>query len=252
MNETLETIHRLRTTRAGNFAERQVSEDDLQTVLKASVRAATASGRQSYSIVVVDEQVKRQLGWPGDKVLLYCADCNRMVDMAEHLGQPLDPGNPPQFLTAVIDATLALQTAIVAARSLGLGTFITNRVYQSEDLTRVYELLDLPRRYCFPLALLCLGYPQEEPAYRKGRVEGPGVVHQGRYQRLSPEGLEAMIAQYDDPRQHLGLFDGWQEQGFEHYLQWLLVTWGKRPGLAEALRSFRETLESTGFMGANP
>jgi nitroreductase len=249
VNETLQTLHSLRTTRAGNFSDRPVSEADLETILQASVRAATASGRQSYSIIVVDDAIKKEMSWPGDKVLLYLADCNRMVDLANHIDQPLNPGHLVQFLTAVIDTSLALQTAIVAARSLGLGTFLTNRIYQSADLPKARQLLGLPQQYCFPVALLCLGYPLAEPAHLKGRLAGPGVIHRGRYARLSPGQLDVMVGQYDDPANHFALNDAWREQGFEHYLQWLLVTWSKMPGAGEARRSFVDVLHSTGFLG---
>ena len=61
MNETLQLIHGLHTTRANQFSDRQVSDQDLQTIIKASVRAANASNRQSYSIIVVDDETLVEL-----------------------------------------------------------------------------------------------------------------------------------------------------------------------------------------------
>ena len=55
MNETLNTIHELRTIH-GNFTEQEISAQDLKTILAASVRAANASNRQSYSIIVVEDR----------------------------------------------------------------------------------------------------------------------------------------------------------------------------------------------------
>lgn len=48
-NDTLKTIHSLRTTH-GDFADRDVSDRDLETILAAAVRAANASNAQNYAI----------------------------------------------------------------------------------------------------------------------------------------------------------------------------------------------------------
>jgi nitroreductase len=54
-NETLITIHSLRSTH-GDFSEKEISAEDVQTIVTAAVRAANASARQSYSIVVVEDR----------------------------------------------------------------------------------------------------------------------------------------------------------------------------------------------------
>ena len=41
MNETLKTLHSLRSIH-GNFTEQEITEEDLQAILAASVRAANA------------------------------------------------------------------------------------------------------------------------------------------------------------------------------------------------------------------
>ena len=83
MNETLNTLHSLRSIH-GNFSDQEITDEDLRTILNASVRAANASARQSYSIVVVeDHDVMRQLcGYVGSKLLLFCVDYNRIIATA--------------------------------------------------------------------------------------------------------------------------------------------------------------------------
>ena len=49
MNETLRTIHSLRTTRAGDFSDKDIGHDDLPSSNLAS--AHNASARQSYPII---------------------------------------------------------------------------------------------------------------------------------------------------------------------------------------------------------
>jgi nitroreductase len=138
VNETLKTIHGLTTTRTGNFSDRAVTDEDVQTVVRAAVRAANASARQDYSIIIMG-----------------------------------DAGYLMQFLTGAIDASLAVQTAVIAARLLGIGSLVTNRVVH-HDLEIACRLLELPATGCFPLLALCLGYPKQEPA---GKRPGNSTRH---------------------------------------------------------------------------
>ena len=173
-NATLGTIHDLHSTH-GNFSDRQVPEDALQAVLQASVRAANASNMQSYSIVVVrDPALMKQLcGYAGSRLLLYCVDFNRLKASAAHLGLPYHPDSVEELVTACVNTTLAAQTAVVAARSLGVDSLITNGIHRG-DMERVWKLLDLPETLCFPLLAVVLGYATEQPKLRKGRLSGAG------------------------------------------------------------------------------
>lgn len=227
-NPTLDTIHDLHTTH-GNFSDRQVPEDVLQSILQASVRAANASNMQSYSIVVVRDPalVQQVCTYKGPRMLLYCVDYNRLKDSAEHLGLPYNADSVVDFVTSAVNTALAAQTAVVAARALGVDSLMTNGIHRG-DMERVWKLLELPERLCFPLLAVVLGYATEQPRERKGRLSGPGVVHEGRYHRLTKEELEALVRQHDDPAAHLGLNDSWRQEGRKHYLEWFFGSWAAR------------------------
>jgi nitroreductase len=224
-NDTLRTIHELRTIH-GNFDDRPVPESALETILQATTRAANASNNQSYSIVVVkDRQKMKQIcGYSGSCLLLYCADSNRMEACAEAMGYHYDPGTIESFVTAAMNTMLAAQTAVVAAKSIGIDSLLTNGVHRG-DMDRLWKLLDLPQTHCFPLIALILGYPTQEPGYLKGRLTGPGILHNEKYHRLTPEETAEIIRKYDDKQQHLGLTDDWDTRGFKHYLDWYFKEW---------------------------
>jgi nitroreductase len=224
-NETLKTIHSLRTIH-GNFLDKPLPESALQTILKASVRAANASNMQSYSIVVVKDRalMKQVCTYQGGCMLLYCVDFNRLKDSAEHLGYSYFADNMKEFITASINASLAVQTAAIAARSLGIDYLITNGIHRG-NMERVWKLLDLPETSCFPLIALVLGYPTEEPKHLKGRLDGPGVIHYEKYHRLTKEEIEEQIRQYDDPERHLALDEGWKARGYKHFMDWWFKDW---------------------------
>lgn len=228
MNETLNTINSLRTIH-GNFSERDVPDDDLETILDASVKAANSSARQAYSIVVVKErdQIKNLCGFSGSRALIYCADYNRLLTVANHLDQPFNADGVVPFITAGIDAMLAAQTAAIAAKSLGIDSLFTNGIHRG-DINRVYEILNLPRKNCFPMIALLLGYPDREPDHQKGRYRGPGLVHYGRYQSMSKEQLDDLVQYYDEPANNMWLNDNWKKESFNHYLDWFFSVWTSR------------------------
>ncbi len=246
MNETLQTIHQLRSIH-GNFSAQNVSNADLETILTASVRAANASNRQSYSIIVVEERTKMLAlcGYAASKALIFCVDFNRLIDIAGHLGHAFEIDSINMLITASIDASLAAQTAAIAARSLGIDCLFTNGIHRG-DMQRVYDLLDLPQKYCFPLVALLLGYPLEEPAHPRGRVPNDSLVHFGSYHRLEPAQLDGIINAFDDPDTHLGIdFD---REHFSRYLDWFFTAWSRRAVKTTPKSQMYAILEKAGFL----
>ena len=252
MNETLKTIYSLRTIH-GNFSSEDVKDEDLQTILDACVRAANASARQSYSIIVVKDRdlMGKLSGFSGSRTLIFCADYTRLLDSAEHLNQSFGADGVVPFVTAGIDTILAAQTAAIAAKSLGIDSMFTNGIHRG-DMTRIYKLLDLPEKYCFPMIALVLGYPDKEPDHMKGRLNGPGVIHYGKYQKLTNKELDELVAIYDDHDKHMGLNDMWIKEGFDHYLDWFYSVWSVRMASvgeeSKTKSQMAQLLENIGFM----
>lgn len=227
MNKTIETIDSLKTVR--KFSEKDISMEDLLLILKSCVNAATASARQTYSIIVVeDKKVMREIGYTGNKMLVFCVDFNRVIDAADYLGFRYEHGIPiVDFITGSTDTILAAQTAAIAAKSLGIDSFFSNCVHRG-NIERIYDLLNLPKKNCFPITALILGYAEEYKAKltNKGRLSGPGVIHFNKYQRLNDSELENIILEYDSPDKHfLSLIDDWREKGYGHYLECFYEKW---------------------------
>lgn len=205
----------------GNFSKKDIEEEDLKTILDACVRAANASARQSYSIIVVNDRevVRKQFSYAGSKALLFCVDFNRIKATAEFLGKEFKSGSIQSFLTGSTDTILAAQTAAVAARSIGIDSLFTNSIYR-RDINSLYEIFKLPKRHCFPLIALILGYAENETQYLKGRLAEKGVIHFDEYQNMDINEFNELVATYDDTQKHMGLIDNWKEKGYSHYLDW--------------------------------
>ena len=249
MNETLKTIFNSRTIH-GNFNEKEISEDDLQTILSAAVRAPNASNRQAYSIVVIDDRevMKEISGYRGSQALLFCEDYTRMTDLAEHTGHSYTPDGLVDFVTGAVDTILAAQNAALTAKSLGIDSMFTNGIHRVA-IDSVYQKLGLPQRFCFPLILLILGYPTVEPDFLKGRITGKGVVHRNSYHRLNDTELDEMVAAYDDDVNHLVLNQAWKSADCEHYLDWFFTKWCT-PDYNPKEDEFAEILRRAGFLPA--
>ncbi len=224
-NETLKTIHSLRTIH-GDFTDKQIPDHDLQQILNASVRAANSSAMQTYSIIVIKDRSKMKdiCGYEGSCILLYCVDYNRIKETASYLGHEYYANSIQEFITGSTNTILAAQTAVIAAKSLGIDSLLTNGIHRG-DIERLWRILDLPKENCIPLIALVLGYNTEEPKYEKGRLDGVGIIHNETYHKLTEEDLEEIIKRYDDKNAHMGLVENWDKQGHKHYLDWLHKSW---------------------------
>ena len=197
-------------------------------------------------IVISDKQkVKKLSEYNGDKMLVFCVDCTRINDLAEHLGHEFAVNDMVGFVTGSTDTVLAAQTACIAAKSLGIDSLFTQRGLHRRDIDKIFAELQLPNKYCFPIVALVLGYPKEEPEYRKGRLNGKGIVHYESYQRLTDQEKDALVDEYDDKNRHLGLIDNWdQQKGIKHYLDWFYKKWSWRFDT----KQFVSILKKAGFL----
>jgi nitroreductase len=225
MNETLQTIHQLHSIR--KFADRQISQEDLDTILDASIRAANSSFRQCYSIIVLKdpEKSKAVCGYHGSVTLVYCVDFNRMKDIADYVGEVNAMSSPIDFITGSTDTVLAAQTAVLAAKSLGIDSLITNGVHR-QDFQKLYELLNLPSKYCFPILGVVLGYNDEGSSHVKDRMKN-GVIHYDSYHHLTSEEIEEEINYFDSKDKKYGLttYTQWEALGYPHYYNWFFQKW---------------------------
>lgn len=224
MNDTIRTIQKLRSIR--QFTDRAINQEDLDTILGASIRAANSSSRQCYSIIVLKdpEKMRAVWGYKGATALVYCVDFNRLNDIAEFMGEVNTMNAPIDFITGSTDAIMAAQTAVIAAKSLGIDSLITNGVHR-QDFDKLYQLLELPAKYCFPLIVVVLGYSDKEDGHVKERVTS-GVIHQDTYHHLTDKEIEDEIQIFDFRDKKVStVLTGWEEAGFSHYYNWFFQKW---------------------------
>jgi FMN reductase [NAD(P)H] len=245
MNETITNIFNLKTTRSNNFNEDKISKEKFDTILKACVHAPNASNRQSYSIIILTDEEKKKLRLNGDQVLLFLVDFYRHECLKEYLGKKNSLIHFQAFLTGIIDVSLAIQTAVIAAHSLEIGYLVTNDTY-TKDLDIIFDLFKLPQKGCFPLVYLCLGYPKNNNTDQKGRIDLKHILHKGYYKNYSKDEISEIIKEYD--QKELELFTNWKEKGYKTYLDWFYDKW--TPSLENKEKSLHlvDIIKKTGFL----
>ncbi|MBO0459948.1 nitroreductase family protein [Enterococcus hulanensis] len=198
--KALEVLKEHRTYR--NFDENyQITDDELQNILQASRQAPSWMNGQMYSIIVVkDREIREKMVAlnPGNPhmlhssvFLVFVADLKRTKKVAEHYGvdYPINEGLDP-LITAVTDAALALENAVIATEALGLGAVVVGSI--RKDVAEVSELLNLPE-YVLPIAGLSIGKPNVEMR-SKPRLPEEAVIHYDTYQDYDYQ----LIEDYDD------------------------------------------------------
>ena len=207
MNETIESIYKLRSER--QFSNKPIAQGDLEVILEATVRTANSSARQMYSVIVLTEKekIKAACGYSGAALLVFCVDQNRMIDLAEYMHQDYKKSTTIDFIT-------------------GIDSLITNGVHR-QNFAALYELLHLPKEYCFPMIGVLLGYSAKpEMKHYKGRMT-KGVIHYDTYHHLTTGEMEEEIAAFDSREKKYGLtsYTQWEEMGFKHYYEWFYQVW---------------------------
>lgn len=178
------------------YANREVSEELLNSLLEEAERTPTMGNLQLYSVVVTrSEEGKKALApahfnqpmvTQAPVVLTICADYRRTSIWAEN--RKAHPGydNILSFMNAATDALLFTQTFCNLAEEEGLGTcFLGTTVYMPK---MIIDTLKLPK-LVMPVATITLGWPDEQPALSE-RLPLRSIIHQEAYEDYTPEKID--------------------------------------------------------------
>lgn len=242
---TIELIHRHGSVR--DYKPDPVSIETIETIVAAGQRASTSSNLQMYSVVVVTDERKRNrlMHLCGNQehiaqapvYMAWCADLSRLERVCDHQGYNNESGYMENLILAVVDATLAMQNAALAAESLGLGFCYIGGIRNHPG--EVIELLALPP-LVFPVCGMTLGWPVQPPRIRP-RLPLEAVLHWETYN----ENDQAHLRAYDRAMIETGIYKNRQvesgkgEQPHDQY-GWMEHSARRaskihRPGLREAL-----------------
>ena len=200
MNKTIEELIKRQSVRA--FLDKEISKEDKDLILEASVNAPSAGNMQMYSIIdVTDQKLKDRLAVLCDNqpfiakakmVLIYCADYQKWLDGFKALG--LEPRHPDagDLLLSIEDAVIAAQNSVTAAWSMGIGSCYIGDIM--ENFEEIIDTLKLPQ-FVYPACMVVFGYTDEQHIQKQKpkRVDNKYVVFENEYKRLNKDELKDMF-----------------------------------------------------------
>ena len=127
-------------------------------------------------------------------LLVFCLDYHKLRVAAAAKGMRTPPfeSTIDGYTVGVIDASMAMMSAVTAAESLGLGCCCVGYV-RTADPRRISDMLGLPEGVSIVCGLT-IGYPREMPDL-KPKLPVEAVVHEGRY--MPDEKLAPLLETYD-------------------------------------------------------
>jgi nitroreductase len=169
------------------YGDRAVPDSLVHLLLAAAFSASSKSDLQQASCLWLKERGRRDrlaalfpdMPWIGTApvFLVFLGDAGRLERIGALRGHPQDNGGFEGFFNATVDAALALQSCVLAAETVGLGScpisVLRNRIGE------VAEILSLPDKV-FPVAGLCLGYPAQG-GFISMRLPLDATVHVDHY-----------------------------------------------------------------------
>lgn len=187
MNDILELMLSHQSDRS--FLDKAIPEEVLDNVIRAAWRAPTSVHSQQVSVIVTrDQATKNKLAaltggqpWVAQApvFLTFVLDMHKSRKGIEAVNkQQLAHTSLESIVSGSQDVGIALASAMLAARSQGLGVVPIGGIRNHPQ--QVIELLNLPE-LTFPVNGLALGYV-DQPAHLKPRMPINAFRHEERYQ----------------------------------------------------------------------
>ena len=167
----------------------KVEPEKMQQIYDAIRNTPTSYNGQQVSVIAVDDQqLKEQLYEITNQkqiktcshFLVFCIDYHKLRVAAGLHGEQTPPfeSTIDGYTVGVIDASLAMMSAVTVAESLGLGCCCIGYT-RTADPRRISDLLLLPEGVSIVCGL-AIGYPREMPDL-KPKLPQPAVIHTNHY-----------------------------------------------------------------------
>ena len=200
--EDLKTMFEERTS-VRRYERDPISDYALSVIYSAIQNTPTSYNGQQFSVIEVSDQSMKEQIYEivGQKQIktcnrffIFCADYHKIKILSQKKGleMPNVELTLDGVMVGVIDATLAMSNALIAAQSCGLGSCCIGYT-RTADPQRLAELLNLPKGV-FVVCGLAVGVPRESPDVKPKQPKGT-VIHKDRY---NEEGLVERLEYYDN------------------------------------------------------
>lgn len=184
------------------YEREPIAAEQMDFIYEAIRNTPTSYNGQQFSVIdITDQELKEELyALTGQKqiktcshFMVFCADYNKIATgaRAKDIEMPEFTHTMDGIMVGLIDAALAMMSAVVAAEAQGLGTCCIGYARTAAPAEFV-KLLQLPQGVTVVCGL-ALGVPRELPDL-KPKQPKELVIHNNRY---SQDRLEKLVMDYD-------------------------------------------------------
>lgn len=155
-NTTISDI--MTRTSVRSYTDKEVSEETLDTLMKAAMAAPTAGNKQPWRFVIINDRTLLDSIGQNFNTMTMASKAAVAVVMCGDVTATFD-GEGRDFW--VQDVSAASENLLLAAHAVGLGAVWCGIYPQSTRVKQFSEMLNLPE-YIIPMACICIGYPDGE------------------------------------------------------------------------------------------
>lgn len=195
----------LERTSVRRYERETISDEQMNFIFEAIRNTPTSYNGQQFSVIdISDQELKEKLYElttqkqlkTCNRLLIFLSDYNKIELLArkKNLEMPAITNSMDGVIIGVIDASLAMMSAVVAAESLGLGSNCVGYL-RTVDPAKVAELLKLPKGV-FVVCGLAIGVPREHPDL-KPKQPLDVTIYRNCYEQNTDKLVEG-LARYDD------------------------------------------------------
>lgn len=213
------------------YEREPIPAETMDLIYQAIRNTPTSYNGQQFSVIdISDQDLKEKLYAltnqkqikTCNRFLVFCADFHKISVLAARKGLevPAVQDTMDGVMLGVIDASLAMMSAVVAAEAAGLGTNCIGYL-RTVDPAAVAELLHLPKGV-FVVCGLALGIPREHPDH-KPKQRADLVMHQNTYREDTAlmltelEDYDAIITEYNRTRAGAQTDNDWCGHILDYY-----------------------------------
>ena len=227
MKNVKDTLLQRRSIR--RYERESISAEDMEFIYQAIRNTPTSYNGQQFSVIdVTDQQLKEQLyELTGQKqiktcnhFLVFCADYNkiRTIANAKKIEMPPFEKTGDGVIVGIVDAALAMMSALTAAEACALGTCCIGYTRTAAP-KEISQLLQLPQGV-FLVCGLAIGIPREQPEL-KPKQSTELIIHQNGYQNDSITELllknDETISEYNSTRSGAKTDNDWAAHIIDYY-----------------------------------
>lgn len=162
----------LKRTSVRRYEREAIPQETMDFIYEAVRNTPTSYNGQQFSVIdISDQPLKEELYAltnqkqlkTCNRLLIFCSDYNKIQLLAKRKGLDVPPFTDTMdaVTIGIIDASLAMMSAVVAAQAAGLGSNCVGYL-RTVDPAAVARLLHLPKGV-FVVCGLALGIPREQP-----------------------------------------------------------------------------------------